>query len=59
MPILSVAHLRRLVQMRENLLSEDSYKRIYMNKSQAGPNLPARRNVAEVEEENCQKKLPF
>lgn len=58
-PILSVAHLRRLVQMRENLLSEDSYKRIYMNKSQAGPNLPARRNVAEVEEENCQKNSPF
>lgn len=48
-PIYSIAQLRKLVQMRESLLSDDNFRRGLSSKTSMTPQLPARRNVAEVD----------
>lgn len=51
--ILSIAHLRKLVQMRENLMNDDSFRKQLPQKSQfsIGSQNP-RRNVAELQYED-------
>lgn len=51
-PVYSIAHLRKLVQMRENLLADDFYKRTMVAKHPQTSHYTARRQVAEVSCEN-------
>lgn len=50
-PVYSIAHLRKLVQMRENLFSDDIYRRHMLGKNSSSSQ-PLRRNIAEVVGEN-------
>lgn len=52
-PILSIAHLRKLVQMRENLFNDEYARRNIFNKSHQ--QIP-RKSVSEIE--HCDVKLP-
>lgn len=49
-PIFTIAHLRNLVQKREKLFEDESYRRNTQLKQQFNPSMTNRRNIAEVEQ---------
>lgn len=50
-PIYSISHLRKLVQMRENLLKDETYRKALPLKLNPSAHTNVRRNIAEIQDE--------
>lgn len=49
MPVFTITHLRNLVQRREKLFADESYRKNVLSKPQFNQNTAPRRNIAELD----------